>query len=84
MSNDNILLGLTGVFREVFDDDTIVLTLNTTADDIEHWDSMSQVTLAVEVEHRFQVKLRSAEMEDMRSVAGLVELITLAKTETAP
>jgi acyl carrier protein len=75
MTNDEILLGLTDIFRDVFEDDTIVLTPETTADDVEQWDSMSQVTLTVEIEHRFHVKIRSSEMEDMRSVAGLMGLI---------
>jgi acyl carrier protein len=75
MTNDEILLGLTDIFRDVFEDDSIVLTPETTADDVEQWDSMSQVTLTVEIEHRFHVKIRSSEMEDMRSVAGLMGLI---------
>lgn len=47
----------------------------TTADDIAGWDSMSQVRLAVEVEHRFTIKIKSAKMEEMRSVRGLLALI---------
>jgi acyl carrier protein len=83
MTNDAILKGLTDIFRDVFEDDTIVLTLNTTADDIDQWDSMSQITLTVEIEHRFHVKIRSAEMEEMQSVAGLIELIRLSSPVTA-
>jgi acyl carrier protein len=75
MTNDEILSGLTDVFREVFEDDTIVLTADTTADDVDQWDSMSQITLAIEIEHRFNVKIRSSAMEEIRSVAGLIGLI---------
>ena len=83
MTNREILQGLTDIFREVFEDDTIVLTPDTTADDIDRWDSMSQVTLAVEIEHRFHVKIGSARMEEMRSVAGLIHLIRLLSPATA-
>ena len=77
MTNDDILQGLTTVFREVFEDPTIVLTPETTADDIPQWDSMSQVMLAVEIDHRFNVKLRSAEMENLRSVSKLIQTIRM-------
>ena len=83
MTDGELLQGLNDVFREVFEDDTIVLTPDTTADDVERWDSMSQITLAVEIEHRFHIKIRSARMEEMRSVAGLMKLIRLLSPATA-
>jgi acyl carrier protein len=70
-----ILPKLTELFRDVFDDQAIVLRPETTADDIAGWDSMSQVRLAVEIEHRFAIKVKSAKMEEMRSVGGLLALI---------
>lgn len=75
MTDDEILPRLTGIFREVFDDPTIVLHPDTTADDIAGWDSLSQVTLAVEIKHQLKVKLKSAEMGELRSVRQLVGLI---------
>jgi acyl carrier protein len=36
---------------------------------------MSQVKLAVEIEHRFAIKIKSAKMEEMRNVRGLLALI---------
>lgn len=75
MTTDDILATLTEMFRDVFADPAIVLTMGTTADDIPEWDSMSQVTLAVEIEHHFRVKIRSAEMEELCNVGELVELI---------
>jgi acyl carrier protein len=73
--NDEVLPKLTALFRDVFDNQAIVLRPETTADDIAGWDSMSQVRLAVEIEHRFNIKIKSAEMEEMRSVRGLLALI---------
>jgi acyl carrier protein len=73
--NDEVLPKLTELFRDVFDNQAIVLRPETTADDIAGWDSMSQVRLAVEIEHRFNIKIKSAEMEEMRSVRGLLALI---------
>jgi acyl carrier protein len=70
-----ILPKLTAICRDVFDDPTIVLRPETTADDIAGWDSMAQVRLAVEIEHHFGIKIHSATMEQMRSVRGLLALI---------
>ena len=78
---DSILHTLTELFREVFADPTITLRPETTADDIPAWDSMAQVTLTVEIEHRFKIKIKSAEMEKLRVVGELVELI---KSRVAP
>jgi len=70
-----ILVELTDIFRTVFEDDSIVLDLHITQDDIPQWDSMAHVTLVVEVEHRFGVKFKTAEVEELRDVGELVALI---------
>jgi acyl carrier protein len=83
MTDNEILPRLTEIFREVFDDQTIVLHPETTADDIPGWDSLSQVTLAVEIKHQLNVKLKSAEMGELRSVRQLVDLIKTRLGATA-
>jgi acyl carrier protein len=83
MTDNEILPRLTAIFREVFDDPTIDLHMGMTADDIAGWDSLSQVTLAVEIKHRLGVKLKSAEMGELRSVGQLVALIEARLDETA-
>jgi acyl carrier protein len=84
ITDNEILLRVTEVFRDVFADPTIALSLDTTADDVPDWDSMSQVTLAVEVEHRFNIKLKSAEMEELRDVRDLVDLIKRRMSVSVP
>ncbi len=66
---------LTEIFADLFDDDSIVLTPDTTADQIEAWDSLQHINLIVAVEHRFGIKFKTAELEDLRNVGNLVELI---------
>jgi acyl carrier protein len=75
MTQTELLSKLTEIFRDIFEDPDLSLTPETTADMIPQWDSMSQVTLAVEIEHRFDIRLKAAEMEQMRSVSELVALI---------
>jgi len=75
MTEEQILVRLTAIFRVVFADPDLALTQATTADMIPQWDSMSQITLAVEIEFRFGIKVKAAEMERMRSIRGLLTLI---------
>lgn len=76
MENTDVYRKLTSVFRDVFDDESIVLTPETTAADIDGWDSMAHVGLIVAIEERFKVKFKSSEMEALHNVghlAGVVE-----------
>jgi acyl carrier protein len=66
---------LTEIFADLFDNDSIVLTPDTTADEIEEWDSLHHVTLIVAIESRFGIKFKTAELEGLRNVGHLVELI---------
>jgi acyl carrier protein len=75
MTQDDVLARLTGIFRNVFEEPELKLTRATTADMIPQWDSMSQITLAVEIEHWFGIKVKAAEMEQMRSIRELLALI---------
>ena len=53
LSKDEIIERLNDVFRDVFDDDTLEVDENTTADDIEDWDSIEHITLIGAVEDEF-------------------------------
>jgi acyl carrier protein len=70
------LTQLNDVFREVFDDDEISVTRETTAQDIEGWDSVMHVTLMINVEKAFGVRFRSSDVAGLKSVGDLVDLIS--------
>ncbi len=63
------------VFREVFEDDDLVITRDTTAKDVEGWDSLMHVTLIVNVERAFGVKFTSSEVAALKKVGELEDLI---------
>jgi acyl carrier protein len=72
---------LTDIFVDLFDNESIVLTPETTADQIEEWDSLHHITLIAAVESRFGIKFRTAELEGLRNVGHLVELIEQKRAE---
>lgn len=63
------------VFREVFDDDEIVLSDETTADDIDEWDSLTQIQLVVAVEDEFKVKFNIVETVKLKNIGEFIALI---------
>lgn len=74
MSNE-ILKKLQIVFRKAFDDKTIIIELEDSADTINKWDSLSQVDLISEIEAEFQIKIDFFEMVELDNVVNIIELI---------
>jgi acyl carrier protein len=66
---------LSQVFRDVFDDDELNITRQTTAKDVEGWDSLMHVTLVVNVERAFKLKFSSSEVAALQTVGELLDLI---------
>lgn len=59
----------------VFDDDTIQLKPETTANDVDGWDSLSHVNLIVAVESKFSIKFSQKELVSFKSVGDLLKSI---------
>ena len=75
MSADQVYGPLTEVFRDVFDDSTLVPTPTMTAKDVDGWDSFNHINLIVAIEARFKVKFKTAELEALRDVGQLADMI---------
>ena len=66
---------VTDIFRRNFDDEDIVLTDETTAADIEDWDSIEQINLLQTIEKEFGIKLSVGDAEGLRNVGEMLDLI---------
>lgn len=75
MTREKIYEELNEVFRDVFDDDTIVVVDETTANDIEDWDSLEHINLIVAVEKKFNMKFNMGEVTTMKDVGAMVDII---------
>ncbi len=75
MSRDEVYEVLDEVFQDVFDDESIMVHDDTTADDIEDWDSLEHINLIVAVEKAFKIKFSLGETTGMKNVGEMVDTI---------
>jgi acyl carrier protein len=66
---------LTEIFREVFDDESIVLRDGLAASDVEGWDSLSHINLIFAIEKAFKIRFTTAEVTNLKNVGELGALI---------
>jgi len=63
------------IFRNVFDDDNLVIDKNTTAEDVDGWDSLAHIRLVVSIERALGLRFSAAEISDLVNVGDMAELI---------
>lgn len=75
MEKTEILGKLQEIYQDVLDNEDIELTVSTTADDVEEWDSLTHVQLVVAIEKVFKVKFTSKEILSWNNVGDLIDCI---------
>ena len=75
MTHSEIMEIVQRIFREVFDDDTLVIEDSTNSSDIEDWDSLEHITLVVTMEKEFGLKFDLKEVNELANVGEMVDLI---------
>lgn len=72
---EKILEEVQEIFRDVFDDESLVITAETNAEDIEDWDSLSHIRLVVAIEKHFAIKFAFGELQTLKNVGEMLELL---------
>ena len=75
MSREEIMEKVNEIFRDVFDDDTLIITDSTNSDDIEDWDSLEHISLIISMEKEFNMKFDLKEVNALANVGEMVDLI---------
>ena len=78
MTKEEILKIVNEIFVDVLDNPNVVIDFNTTANDVEDWDSLNHIQLVVAIEKRFNVRFKSNEIRNWENVNEMIESI-LAK-----
>ena len=79
MTAEQVEQTLTQVFQDVFDDDSIVIRPDLSANDVPAWDSLTHIRMLLTLEREFNITFNVTEVGDLKNVGELTELI-LKKT----
>lgn len=71
----DILEKIQNIFRDFFDDETLILARETTADDIEDWDSLAQINLIVACEEEFNTSFDINDISKLKNIGDMVDLV---------
>ena len=75
MDKNVIIEKLTAIFREVFNDDAIILCDSMTANDVENWDSLTHMIMISKVEEEFGVKFRLKVLNKLKQVGDIISIL---------
>ena len=82
MTSEMILDQIRLIMNDVFDLDLgeADVTADTSAKDVEDWDSLSHIRLVVAIERKFNVKFKNSEIESLKRLGDLVALVDAKAT----
>ena len=63
------------IFRDIFDEDDLVLTADMSADDIEDWDSLTHMQLIIAIEKKYNIKFTTDEIIEANNVGEFVHIL---------
>lgn len=75
MKREEILEKINEIFREEFDDESLVIKEETTAADVEGWDSLKHISLIEAIEDEFDIRFTMAEVNGMKNIGEMASII---------
>jgi len=75
MDNEMLAARLNRVFQNIFDEPSLIVTRDMTANDVEGWDSLTHINLIVATEREFGIKFTTAEVTGLSNVGELIDII---------
>ncbi|MDR2841555.1 MAG: acyl carrier protein [Paludibacter sp.] len=75
MEKTEILIHVQTIFRDILDNEDITLGYETTANDVEEWDSLTHIQLIVAIEKHFKIKFTSKEILSWKNVGEMLDCI---------
>lgn len=75
MSREEVLNKVNEIFIDAFDRENIVIDFDTTASDVEGWDSLMQMNLIEMIEDEFNMRFDMDEVVGMKNVGAMIDII---------
>ena len=77
MNREIIFHNVQDIFRDVFDEDTLIISDKTSSDDIEEWDSLNHLNLVSAIEKEFNINFSLTELISLKDVGAMIDLMIL-------
>ena len=75
MTRKEVFNGVQDIFRDIFDEDDMVIEDKTNSDDVEEWDSLNHINLVSAIEKEFKIKFALVELMTLKDVGAMVDLM---------
>lgn len=75
MTKEMIFNNVQEIFRDIFDDEDLIINDNTNSDTIEDWDSLNHINLVSAIEKEFKIKFSLPELLNLKDVGEMNSLI---------
>jgi len=79
MTKEEVLVKMQEIFRETFNDTSLVITEDTNAEDIDEWDSFNHINLVASIEKAFDIKFALGELQTLENVGDMITLMITSK-----
>ena len=75
MTREELFDGVQDIFRDIFDEDDMVIEDKTSSDDIEDWDSLNHINLVSAIEKEFKIRFALGELMALKDVGAMIDLM---------
>ena len=75
MTREEIFNSVQDIFRDIFDEDDLIIQDTTSSDDIEDWDSLNHINLVSAIEKEFKIRFALGELQQLKDVGAMVDLM---------
>jgi len=75
MTRKEVFNGVQDIFRDIFDEDDMVIEDKTSSDDIEDWDSLNHINLVSAIEKEFEIRFALGELMALKDVGAMIDLM---------
>ncbi|MDF1876054.1 acyl carrier protein [Sulfurimonas sp. SAG-AH-194-I05] len=75
MTREEMLNGVQDIFRDIFDEDDMLIEDKTSSDDVKEWDSLNHINLVSAIEKEFKIRFALGELMALKDVGAMVDLM---------
>jgi len=75
MTREEVFNGVQDIFRDIFDEDDMVINNATSSDEIDDWDSLNHIILVSAIEKEFKIKFALGELMTLKDVSDMIDLM---------